>query len=387
MRSILFIVCIIISFSNCSKSNEKTDIINSVFTDSTNLKTEGSNQKQNLDIVSQETKEEKQRKAEERKILENISIPEIIDLYIERGYKQSKSIMIYIGDFDQNNHAGYFEFISHDKIKWYRASGGFKFYPYIYIINDTNIRIEIFYYNIGYGHDIARSISTGKYYINISKENLIEYYLGNLNFIKDYSMVNNFNTNRYEPEELTFKTHTGTDVYTDCSLRDEKIGKILKDSEAEVIDMFYNSLNDDFPLSVHIKNKNITGWINVNHIDFVKRETKEIVNGIFLYNSIKGVINRYGPRIVTGKTTGNSIPVRDLPANNSPQLHLLQDGTEVKIDDVSTNLEMINGIEATWYKVYKFVENYTKDMEPADYEIIGWVFGANLKIDNYIDYD
>lgn len=380
MRNILITVCIIILFSACNKSNEKIHTANSTY-----QKVAKDHQEQNVNIILQETEEEKQRKVEERNKMEDMSIHEIIDLYIERGYKQGKGTMINIGDFEQNNHVGYFEFISCDKINWYRDSGGFKFYPYIYTIDNTNIHIEIFYYNAGYGYGIGSSISTGKYYINISKENLIEYYFGSIYFIKDYFMVNIFNTNRYEPEELTFKILTNTNVYADFSLRDEKIGNIQKDAEAEITDMFYGSFNDKFPVSVKIKNEKITGWINVNHIDFIKKENKDIINGIFLHNSVKGAINKHGRRIVTGKIVGDSIPVRSLPVSSSSQLHLLQDGVELKIDDVSADMEIINGIEAAWYKVYKFVEHYTNDMEPADYEIIGWVFGANLKINDYID--
>jgi len=380
MKYILFSIQIILLFATCnSKSN--TSVL-------------GESIKQENDFEQVEQIISKETRKETREQLENMTLYEIIDLYIQHNnereitqdYEHPKGIIIFVGDYKQTSHLGYFEFITYNEIKWYRGSGGVKYIPYIYIIDDSTINIEVFVYFIGYGSRIGEYISTGKYYITITKEDLINHYFGDIKFINNFFIVDYFNTNRFESEELFYNILINTDIFINGSLHEDKIASVQKNTKVEVVDMFYNDQKDNFPFSVKIKTDKLTGWIDVNHVDFIKREVKGTVNGIWLHNSVKNIIKNYGNRAVGGKIVGDSIPVRKTPTNNAEQLYILSNKTELFITEVSSNLEVINEIEAAWYKVYKFVEHYTENMEPSDYEIIGWVFGANFEI-NVSIYD
>ncbi|MCL2229656.1 MAG: hypothetical protein FWC01_01025, partial [Treponema sp.] len=218
--------------------------------------------KQINDIEQAEQIISKETRRETREQLENMTLYEILNLYIQptnnegdatRGVENPKSIFIYVGDYNQTSHLGYFEFITYNEIKWYRGSGGIKYIPYIYIIDDSTINIEVFNYFIGYGSRIGEYITTGKYYITISKEDLINHYFGNIRFINDFIVVDYFNTNRFESEEFIFNILINTDIFANGLLQGEKIASVQRNTKVEVIDMFYNNKRDNFPFSVKIK--------------------------------------------------------------------------------------------------------------------------------------
>ena len=378
MKNIIMSIFLILLFISCKKPfQEKIDI---VITEEQILSSE--NQKNETQKMTEETEEEKQRKAELREQLESMKIQEIIDLYI------NEKKLFYVNS-DHHRTVSYF-FISHDKVEWFYGTGGLKAYPYLYITDEENVRIERFscYFGPLIGV-LAQSISVNKEYVNITKENLIDRYIGNNPSIENYTIIQSFKINKflYEGlEGLFFKVLLDAVVYADGSLRGERISSIQKNSEVEVIDMFYNDLIDKHPIAVRIKTKDLSGWISVNSIDFFKREEKGI-NGIWLHSEVRKALEEYGTRAIKGKITGDSVPLRSAPSNNSEQLFLLpidkwDSDIPYYIEEVSTNVDVINGIEAAWYKVYKLVES---DVVELGYELYGWVFGSNLSIDENIE--
>ncbi|MCL2229658.1 MAG: hypothetical protein FWC01_01035 [Treponema sp.] len=283
---------------------------------------------------------------------------------------------------------GYFEFLSHDSIQWHKETSGFVFYPYLYIIDDENIRIEIFYYFTG--GEMPRtgsSVSAGKYYINITKAELISRYLRRNNTIRSYIDTWEFEIHKYQPESLNFNILYNTNVYSDGSMTGERINSISRGTSVEVIDLYYNDLFDRLPAALRIKTNNLTGWININSINFINQEIvyNQNVNGTRLHNSVRATIDMFGARSLSGRIVGNFIPVKALPANNSQQLFQLWNNDKVDILEVSENREIINGIEAAWYKIYRYVEKYTQDMTPIDYEVEGWIFGGSLEANEFIN--
>ena len=371
MKNILFSIFIIILFASCN-SKSKDPIMHT----SVELNTSHETQKYDFEQVDQITSVEE--KKETREQLETMSIQDIINLCLKQG------INIHVGG--NNKNVGYFSFLSQDMIQWHLGSDGFDFFPYITILDDSNIVVEVFYFlSVGRLPEFGSNYRTGKYYISITKENLINQYLETNISLENYTITKSFEINKYHPEEIKFLIISDTNVFVNSSLQGERMSRIQKNTEVEVVNMFYNDQKDNFPFSVKIKTDKLTGWIDVNHVDFIKSEVKGTVNGIWLHNLVKNIIKEYGNRAVSGKIIGDSVPVRKTPTRNAEQLYILTNKTELYITEVSPNLEVINEIEAAWYKVYKFVEHYTKDMEPADYEIIGWIFGANLEIRREID--
>jgi len=313
--------------------------------------------------------------------LEGMSILDIIDLYI------NKKKMILIGDYNQRKDIGYFEFISHNEIKWHRDSGGFEYIPHLNIIDDSTINIEILYFNVGYSSypNIGTDISACKYYIVIRKIDLIDRYLGAIISVNDYKITKSFFVNQYDSKNLQFKILTDTDIYIDKSLQDEKIAKIKKNTSVEIINMFLNNSNDIYPISVQIKTENLTGWINVSNVDFIKKEQNDIANGVFLHNPVRETINEYGSIGVNGNIIGRSVEIRSSPSVTSKILRHVQEKTLVQILEVSSNMDVINGIESAWYKVFFVLGHNTDEYLPNEYEITGWVFGNNLDIYRTVD--
>ena len=378
MKYFLIIVYIMLLFISCAKKTENEtsaqNIPSAKFFNG-NISTQRpaeKNQKEDTIIIQQETEEEIQNQ------LKNMTVQEIIDLYIQ---KKNGGFYIENGDYKL-----FYIFLSHNNIKEDFGYGGYKFYSYLYIIDDNNIRIESFYYSFGNYGIIGENSFVGKYYINITKENLIANYIGSNKFVEDFTTIESFKTNRFLNEDLLFIIQSDTIVYINGSLRNEKIIEIKKDTKVEIIDMFYNNMNDKHPVAVRIKTENFSGWVNVNDVDFLKKEVKGNVNGIWLHNEIRNVIKNYGPHAVKGKIINNSIPLRNAPSNNSEQLLLMRevelDFDEVFIKEVSVNLDTINDIEAAWYKIeylkYIFEDNYDN--------VTGWIFGSNIEINPLITY-
>ena len=372
MKAVIIILFLNMLFFSCNKqTQDKTDV---VIIDEPIISNEI--------IEPQETEEEKQRKAELRKQLDKMTLHEIIDFYIinNRG--------IIVGIYNQDKDIGYFKFLSHEQIQWNHDSGGFTYIPYLYIVDDTNIRIEVFNYNVGGGSlPLGTYLSASKYYVYITKDDLINLFLRDIRYIENFKIISYIEINKFQRDELKFKLLIDTDIYSDGTL-EEKMKNIRKNTEVEIIDMYYNDLKEKFPISVRIKNGNLDGWINVEHIDFLKKEIHGN-NGIWLNNSVKNALIRYGEHSVTAKIASTSIPLRKLPSNNSEQLFLLpvdqwDSHIPYYIEDVSANIDVIDGIEAAWYKVYKFVEY--DDME-VGYEINGWIFGGFLSINENINSD
>jgi len=380
MRKPVFIITIILLIFSCTKITNKKPVT-SVSDEkmSSQITTENISNQKTAEEIKREIEEKNQQTLEERQYFDNMSILEIIDLYI----KEKKHITV--GDYNQQKDIGYFEFLSHDKIQWHLDTSGFIFYPYLYINNNTNIYIEVFYYITSSGPRLGGNITTGKYYIYITKEDLINRYLGIIKFTDDFTVTKFFNTSNYQSENIKFKILTDTDVFINSSLHEERISNIKKNTEVEIIDMLHKNLNDDYPIAVRIRTDNLTGWINVNNIDFIKKEASGNINGIWLHKAVKNVISNYGIHAVSGKVVGDNIPIRKFSTNNSEQLHLLEEETTVFITEVSANIDVINGIETAWYKVYKYVEHYTENHVPDDYEINGWIFGANININEFFD--
>ena len=379
MKYLIIAVCVILFFTSCDKKAEDNSSTENIpaakFSYGNN-----SNQKpkENTVLIPQETEEEKQRKTEElQNQLNNMTVLEIIDLYIQ---KKNGGFYIENGDYKL-----FYVFLSHNNIEEDFGHGGYKFYSYLYIIDDNNICIESFYYSFGNHEIIGENSFVGKYYININKDNLINNYIGSNKFIENFTNIASLKTNRFSNEDLFFTIQSDTDVYVKGSLHGEKITEIKKGTKVEIIDMFYNNLNDKYPVAVRIKTENLSGWISINDVDFLKKEVKGTVNGIWLNNEVRNVIKEYGSHAVKGKIIYNSIPLKSAPNNNSELLLLMRDvewdSDEVYIVEVSTNLDIIDGIEAAWYKIeyFKYVseDNYDK--------VIGWVFGSNIEINPFIE--
>ena len=383
MKNSIITICIILLISSCEKKGEDISSTQNipaakfVYEKNINLKPAERNQRENKILIPQETEEEKQKKAEElQNQLNNMTVLELIDLYIQT---RNGGFLIKNGNYEL-----FYIILSHDTIKEDFGFGGYKFYSYLYIL-DNNIRIESFYYLFGNHEIIGENISVGKYYINITKENLIANYIERNTFVENFTTIEIFKTNRFLHENLNFIIQLDTIVYANSSLFGESISKIKKDTKVEIIDMFYNNFNDKHPLAVRIKTEDFSGWISVKNVDFLKKEVNGTVNGIWLHNDVRNVINNYGQHAVKGKIIYRSTPLRSASSNNSEQLLLMRetewDFDEAYITEVSTNLDIINGIEAAWYKIeyFKYVseDNFNK--------VTGWVFGSNIEINSLIE--
>jgi len=388
MRNITIIICIILILNACNAQKKEKPI-------------DTAQDEVLQSVVEKDHKQDNQKYFHEtlilsRSRLEEMTMLEIIDLYIEQVYVNENPVrkMIYVGDGTQGRQSS-FEFISHNEINWHpNYNIELIFFPSLYIIDDNNIRVEIFNGTRGDGYGLIGShYSVRKLYIDISKEELIDLYLGIVPFIENYNRTEYFELNKvtYTGDEIILKTLVDTDVYVSGTISGEIISRIQKGVDVEIIDIYYKNIKtDNYPVSVRIKTENLTGWINVNNVDFFKKEQEGIANGVWLHDSVKKVINIYGqermdsgqiykPRVVSGKTFTGSVPVRALPANNSERLYVLQKDIELYITDVSDTVDNINGIEAAWYKIYVDPYNVNYD-EMNSYEVIGWVFGSYLEI-------
>jgi len=364
MKNIIIVICISLVFFACNAPTkdkpiieEQTPDIQSVYKDETNL----------IEQAAPVNALEKSRSQ-----LEEMTVSEIIDVYI---YQRNKIIIV--GGYEYYNNIGYFEFVSHEKIQWYLDTSGYVFYPYLYILDETNLLVEIFYYFIGL-NGLGNEISAGKYFINISKENLID------RFVEDYQHIKLI-TGKYQPEDLIFSIQFDTVVYDNGSLQGDSYTEIKKDAKVEIIDILFGNFDDEKAAVVRIKNEDVTGWVSTESAGFLKKEVNGTVNGTWLYNAVKNVIKNYGANSVKGEITGDSIPLRSAPSEVSEQLLIIQNSElskEVSIEEVSANIDVIDGIESAWYKIRYYVL-----VGPYDtYDLVsGWVFGSSIEIYPFIN--
>jgi len=360
MKNLLKIFCVFLFLFSCAKTEKNTSAGNSAPANSV------SDEKSIKDDIDEQ--------------LQKLTIYEIIDLYIN---EKNGFFHVEAGDFDVS-----FVFLSHDKIQWAPGKSGFEFHPYFYI-DGNNIHIEVFYYDLSAYQTLGERISAGKYYALITKENLISQYSGYMTIIENYSKKESFNINRFTHENLIFKILSDTIVYDSDSLQGERIARIGKEMKVQIIDVFFNNLDDKYPASVRINIEGTgSGWVDASQVDFLAKDIKETVNGMWLYNAVKNVIKEYGHRAVKGKIY-NSIQLKSLPLIDSGSIILLWENAEVYIEDVSVNIDN-DGIEDVWYKICLIsgqVDDQFKDSNNRTITDIfsGWIPGSSIEINPVID--
>jgi len=380
MKNILIIVSIVLLLCACNRTNRNIPAVHPA------LENGALNAGENL---SQD--KEHETASELRKNLEKMTVTEIIDLYIHENK---------IFDTDVGNYKLSCLFLSHNEIQWSASHTGFEYYPFLYVVDDENIRIELFYYDFPNHGIIGENISAGKDYIYITKENLIARFIGNITVVENFTEIEPFKINRFMHEDLIYKIQFDAVVYDNGLLNGIKLNEIKKDAYVEIIDMFYYNINDKYPVSVRIKSKDssdssayearkddVLGWISVNYADFFKKEIKENVNGIWLHNAVRNVIKEYGKRAVKGKIIDGTKPIKSALPGDSNQSFVLWDNSlgtflkdaDVYIEEVSEYIDIVDSVEAAWYKIYLFDEQ-------ADDHFSGWVFGNNLQISPVIDF-
>jgi len=359
---LFFIFCVLLSFTSCNRSPKNSS--NSALADSVSIEKDT------------DQNEEDQLEAELRKM----TIHEIISRYIneKNGYFHTEA-----GDYEVS-----FVFLSYDKIQWAPGKNGFEYHPYIFI-DDNNIYIEVFYYDLSDYQTIGERITAGKEYLKITKENLIAQYSGYLTFIENYTKKEPFKINRFTHEDLFFKILSDTVVYDSDSLLGERVARIGKDMKVQIIDMFFNNLNEKYPVSVRINIEGTgSGWVSAAYVDFFPKDIKAPVNGMWLYNAVKNVIKEYGGRAVKGKIIG-LIQLKSFPLNDSENIILLQKNAEVYIEEVSVTFD-INGIEDVWYKIYlidgQMNDQFTDSNTEKTADVYsGWIPGSGIEINHVID--
>jgi len=366
MKNIILFICIIFSLAACSKSKQNTSADQPAFENDVSNALE--NKKQNG---------ERETPPELRDELEKMPITEIIDLYIRENL---------VFDTDVGDYKLSCLFISPNQIQWSVSHTGFEYYPYLYIVDEENIRIELFYYAFPNYGIIGEYISAGKDYITITKENLIARFTGSIIIIDNFIKIESFKINKFMHEDLNFKMEFDTAVYSDVTSRGEKIADIRKDAQVEIIDLFFSDSNYNYISAVKIKAEDRSGWVSAGSVNFFQRETKGDVNGVWLYNAVRNVVNEYGKSAVRGKIVDAAKPLRSSPSPVSEPVFILwgsepetsRQEAEAYIEEVSAYLDYIDGIESVWYKISLLGDN--KD------HVTGWVFGSNLEINPVIDF-
>jgi hypothetical protein len=215
--------------------------------------------------VLEETLEEIRRQFEGMTILDMISFIINNKRYINVGSD----------DASYSIHIGYFEFLSRESIQWYHDSSGYRFFPNLYIIDENNLRVEVFSF-LGRSVEIrmGRHCSVRKYYIDISTEQLIDYYLRIKRQIDTYIVTDFFFVNITEEQEKErngyfFKVLRDTTVHEDRAKQGTLIGMIHTGNMVKVIDMHYQNFSDRYPVSIRIETESLNGWVNVDSIDFI----------------------------------------------------------------------------------------------------------------------
>jgi len=273
MRNLLFIF-IIIFYSGCTKP-ENTQSTVSVPNQVLNAILETAMKPEQTAIIETDpvkviTMEE--INAEKRKAFENMSIQDMIDLIIDKGY------LIFVGIDDIKNRIpclGYFAFRSLDTIQWYSDTSGPRHFSYLNIIDENNLMIEVFNY-FGSAEEIRidNYCSTNKYYIDITKDHLIDYYLGIIGEIETYVATEYFKANITEEQELErngffFNVLRDAAVYEDSEMQGTELGLIPAGDMVKIINIHYQNLSDRYPTAARVEIENTSGWVNLDNVDFV----------------------------------------------------------------------------------------------------------------------
>jgi hypothetical protein len=214
-----------------------------------------------------------------KKQFEGKTILDMIDFYV------ANKLYINVGkaDYRYDRWPGYFQFLSRESIRWYRDTSGYRFFPYLHIIDENNLRLELFVY-LGLAEEawVGRYCSAHKIYIDISTDQLIEYYLQFINPaikrpapIETYVATPFFNINVTEDEfekrgyQYQFDVPKEVPVYETAAMQGEPQSMALAGSIVKVIDMHYQDLNDRYPVAVKVE---ISGWVDVDSLDFIKKD-------------------------------------------------------------------------------------------------------------------
>lgn len=209
---------------------------------------------------------------ERRKQIEGMNILEMVDFFIDREY------LINVGINDENNHAhilGYFSFSSRESIQWFSDTSGPRYFPYLFIIDEDNLRIEIFtYFGSAEKARIGNYCSTRKYYIDINNDQLINYYLRIKRQIDTYVTTAFFKANITEEQEkerggFFFKVLKDAPLYTDTEMEGTELGTIFAGDMVKVIDIHYQDLSDKYPVAVKVEIGDLSGWVDLHSVDFI----------------------------------------------------------------------------------------------------------------------
>jgi hypothetical protein len=204
---------------------------------------------------------------ERRRQFEGMTILDMIDLYIHNEQ------MLYVSR--NNTQIGFFQFLSRESIQWYYGSSGYKFFPYIYIIDENNLRIELFAF-LGRAEEVRMGIycSAQKYYIEINTKQLIDYYLRIKRPLETSVVMHFFFVNITEDQEKErngyfFKVLRDATVHEDKAKQGTLLGILHAGNMVKVIDIYYQNLSDRYPVAVKIETENFNGWVNVDSVDFI----------------------------------------------------------------------------------------------------------------------
>jgi len=213
-------------------------------------------------VIIEETLEER------RKQFDDMTILDMIDFYIEIGY------YINVGnDNVRNTLLGYFNFFSRESIQWYSDTSGPRYFPYFYIVDDYNLRIEVFSY---FGSaELVRNYycSTRKYYIDISKDQLIDYYLRIIwkietCFTTEFIRVNLSERQERERGGFFFEMLRDAPMYENSAMQGSESGIVLSGNMVRIIDMHYQNLSDRTPVALRVETDNLSGWVDFDSVDF-----------------------------------------------------------------------------------------------------------------------
>jgi hypothetical protein len=223
------------------------------------------------DVTSVQAPEAEETLEEMRKQFEGMTIQDMIDFYV------SNKREISVGK--DKTQPGYFKFLSRESVQWYRDSSGYKFFPYLYIIDENNLRVELFIY-VGYGEEVTGIyLSSRKIYIDISTEQLIDYNIRNKRLrtglpttIETFVATQYFDVNitdgEVEKRGYQFKILSDAPVYETATIHEEPLGTVSAGDMVKVIDMYYWDLQDEYPVAVRIEIEGLSGWVDVDNVDF-----------------------------------------------------------------------------------------------------------------------
>jgi len=182
-----------------------------------------------------------------------------------------------VGSDDEkySKHIGYFEFLSRESIQWYSDTSGPRHFPRLYIIDENNLRIEVFRY-YGPAEEVRKGnyCSTNKYYIDISKYHLTDYRNRIKRQIDTYVVTEYFKANITEEQEkerggFFFEVLRDSPLYADSAMQRAEHGTINTGNMVRVIDMHYKDFSDRYPVALKVEIENLSGWVDLESIDFI----------------------------------------------------------------------------------------------------------------------